>query len=211
MHLELPIKNRISLRWNHALWLFILLFSAYLQASGQVPSWRYDQALIDSGDYWLLLSGNIVHLNWTHWALNIAGLTMGIFFFGSYGSVFHWLFVIFISAVFVGLGLYWFNPGVITYVGLSGVLHGLLIYGGVREIRVYPASGYVFLFILVAKLIWEMLYGVVPGSEDLITGRVVTDAHLYGAIGGALATVVLVLFDQLVKVKDGQQNTEHDQ
>ena len=202
MHLELPIKNRISLRWNHALWLFILLFSAYLQASGQVPSWRYDQALIDSGDYWLLLSGNVVHLNWTHWSLNIAGLTVGIFFFGSYGSVFHWLFVIFMSANFVGLGLYWFNPEVITYVGLSGVLHGLLIYGGVREIRFYPASGYVFLFILVAKLAWEIIYGVMPGSENLIDGRVVTDSHLYGAIGGALATVLLYLFDQRVQVKN---------
>ncbi|MCW8924293.1 MAG: rhombosortase [Gammaproteobacteria bacterium] len=211
MHLELPIKNRITLRWNHALWLFILLFSAFLQASGQVPSWRFDRVLIEGGDYWLLLSGNIVHLNWMHWALNIAGLTIGIFFFGSYGSVFHWLFVIFISAVFVGVGLYWFNPEVTSYVGLSGVLHGLLIYGGVREIRVYPASGYAFLFILVAKLIWEILYGVVPGSEDLITGRVVTDAHLYGAIGGALATVLLALFDQLVKVENGQQDTEHDQ
>ena len=211
MHLELPIKNRITLRWNHALWLLILLFSAFLQASGQVPSWRYDQALIDAGNYWLLLSGNIVHLNWTHWALNIAGLTIGIFFFGGYGSVFHWLFVIFISAVFVGVGLYWFNPEVTTYVGLSGVLHGLLIYGGVREIRVYPASGYAFLFILVGKLIWEMLYGVVPGSENLIAGRVVTDAHLYGAIGGALATVLLALFDQLIEVKNGQQNTEHNQ
>jgi len=211
MHLELPIKNRISLRWNHGLWLFILLLSAYLQFSGQVPSWRYDRALIDGGDYWLLLSGNMVHLNWTHWMLNIAGLTIGIYFFGSYGSVFHWLSVIFISAVFVGVGLYWFNPEVTTYVGLSGVLHGLLIYGGVRETRVYPASGYMFLLILVGKLIWEIIYGVMPGSEDLIDGRVVTDSHLYGAIGGALATVLLVLFDQLVKVKDGQQNTEHNQ
>ncbi|MDH3343167.1 MAG: rhombosortase [Gammaproteobacteria bacterium] len=211
MHLELPIKKRISLQWNHGLWLFILFLSAYLQASGQVPNWRYDQMLIDQGHYWLLLSGNIVHLNWTHWALNIAGLSIGAFFFGNYGSIFHWLFVIFVSAIFVGVGLYWFNPDVATYVGLSGVLHGLLIYGGVREIRFYPASGYAFLAILVGKLIWEMLYGVVPGSEELITGRVVTDAHLYGAIGGGLAVVFLSLFDQLVKVKDGQQNTEHNQ
>ena len=202
MHLELPMKNRISLQWNHVLWLFILLLSAFLQASGQVPNWRYDQTLINSGDYWLLLSGNIVHLNWTHWGLNIAGLTIGIFFFGSYASVFHWLFVIFVSAIFVGLGLYWFNPEVITYVGLSGVLHGLLIYGGVREIRVYPASGYVFLLILVGKLMWELLYGVVPGSENLIAGRVVTDSHLYGAIGGGLATILLVLFDHCVQIKD---------
>lgn len=202
MHLRLPIKNRISLRGNHALWLFILLLSAYLQASGQVPNWRFDRVLIAGGDYWLLLSGNIVHLNWMHWALNMAGLTIGIFFFGSYGSVFHWLFVIFISAVFVGVGLYLFNPEVITYVGLSGVLHGLLIYGGVREIRIYPASGYAFLFILVGKLIWEMVVGVMPGSEGLIEGHVVTDSHLYGAIGGALATVMLWLFDQRIQVKN---------
>lgn len=211
MHLELPIKNRISMQWNHGLWLFILLLSAYLQASGQVPHWRYDLALIKSGDYWLLLSGNIVHLNWAHWGLNIAGLAIVAFFFSAYGSLFHWLLVIFVSAIFVGLGLYWFNPEVTTYVGLSGVLHGLFIYGGVREIRFYPASGYALLLILVGKLIWEIFYGAVPGSEELTEGRVVTDAHLYGALGGALAALLLGLFDQLVQVKNRQQNTQHNQ
>ena len=211
MHLELPIKNRISMQWNHGLWLFILLLSAYLQASGNMPNWRYDQALIDNGHYWLLLSGNIVHLNWAHWGLNIAGLAIVAFFFSGYGSVFHWLFVISVSAVFVGVGLYWFNPDVTTYVGLSGVLHGLFIYGGLREIRFYPASGYALLFILVGKLIWEVFYGAVPGSEELTAGRVITDAHLYGAIGGGLAAVMLGLFDQLVQVKNGQQNTKHNQ
>ena len=211
MHLELPIKNRISMQWNHGLWLFILLLSAYLQASGNMPNWRYDQALIDNGHYWLLLSGNIVHLNWAHWGLNIAGLAIVAFFFSGYGSVFHWLFVISVSAVFVGVGLYWFNPEVTTYVGLSGVLHGLFIYGGLREIRFYPASGYALLFILVGKLIWEVFYGAVPGSEELTAGRVITDAHLYGAIGGGLAAVMLGLFDQLVQVKNGQQNTKHNQ
>lgn len=211
MHLELPIKNRISMQWNHGLWLFILLLSAYLQASGQVPHWRYDLALIKSGDYWLLLSGNIVHLNWAHWGLNIAGLAIVAFFFSAYGSLLHWLLVIFVSAIFVGLGLYWFNPEVTTYVGLSGVLHGLFIYGGVREIRFYPASGYALLLILVGKLIWEIFYGSVPGSEELTEGRVVTDAHLYGALGGALAALLLGLFDQLVQVKNRQQNTQHNQ
>lgn len=211
MHLELPIKNRISMQWNHGLWLFILLLSAYLQASGQVPHWRYDLALIKSGDYWLLLSGNIVHLNWAHWGLNIAGLAIVAFFFSTYGSLLHWLLVIFIAAIFVGLGLYWFNPEVTTYVGLSGVLHGLFIYGGVREIRFYPASGYALLLMLVGKLIWEIFYGAVPGSEELTEGRVVTDAHLYGALGGALAALLLGLFDQLVQVKNRQQNTQHNQ
>lgn len=211
MHVELPIRNRISFQRSHGLWLLMLLLSGILQASGQVPSWRFDQALIAGGDYWLLLTGNIVHLNWSHWGLNMAGLGIVAFFFSAYASVFHWLFVITVSAVFVGVGLYWLNPEVITYVGLSGVLHGLFIYGAVREIRFYPASGYALMVLLVGKLIWELLFGALPGSEELTAGRVVTDSHLYGAIGGALAALLLGLFDQLVQVKNGQQNTEHDQ
>lgn len=210
MHLELPIKNRASMQRNYVLWMFILVLSAYLQASGQVPGWRYDQVLIDKGGFWLLLSGNIVHLNWAHWALNISGLAIIAFFFSAYGYVFHWLFVLFVAATFVGIGLYWFNPEVITYVGLSGVLHGLFIFGGIREIRFYPASGYALLLILTGKLIWEFFYGAVPGSEELTRGRVVTDAHLYGAIGGAVAALLLHLFDQLVEVKDRQKDAENN-
>jgi len=211
MHVELPIRNRISFQWSHGLWLFLLLLSGILQLSGQVPNWRFDRAMISSGDYWLLLSGNIVHLNWSHWGLNIAGLGIVAFFFSNYASVFRWLFVVMVSAIFVGVGLFWFNPEIMTYVGLSGVLHGLFIYGASREIRVYRTSGYALMVLLIGKLIWEMLFGALPGSEELTAGRVVTDSHLYGAIGGALAALLLWLFDQRVQVKDRQQNTEHDQ
>ena len=207
----LPIKNRISLKWNHGLWLFIALFSAFLQAGGYVPAWRYDVALIDGGDYWLLLSGNIVHLNWTHWALNMAGLSIVAFFFSAYGSILQWLFVFAVSAVFVGCGLYWFTPDVSTYVGLSGALYGLFIFGSLREIRFYPTSGYVLTVVVVGKLTWESIYGPLPGSEELTKGRVVTDSHVYGALGGGLAVLLMWLFDQLVQVKDRQQDAEHNQ
>jgi membrane associated rhomboid family serine protease len=69
-------------------------------------------------------------------------------------------------------------------VGLSGVLHGLFLYGAIREIRYYPTSGYVLLTVLIAKLMWEFFNGALPGSEDMAGGRVLTDAHLLGAIGG---------------------------
>ncbi|MCK4710791.1 MAG: rhombosortase [Gammaproteobacteria bacterium] len=203
MSLELPIKNRISFQWSHALWLFILLLSAGLQASGQVPVWRYDQNLIANGDYWLLLSGNLVHLNWTHWALNMLSLSIVAFFFSSYSSIFRWLFVLVMASAAVGLGLYSFNPELIHYVGLSGALHGLYYHGALREIRHYPASGYAIIILLTVKLIWEMFYGALPGSEELTDGRVVTDSHLYGALGGGLAIFLLWLFDQVVKVKNG--------
>jgi membrane associated rhomboid family serine protease len=93
-------------------------------------------------------------------------------------------------------------------------LHGLFIYGAMRETRFYPASGYALLALLTAKLIWELMNGPLPGSEELTSGRVITDAHFYGAVGGLVSALVLsprTLFDQLVKIKNRQQNTKDDQ
>jgi rhomboid family GlyGly-CTERM serine protease len=191
MPLKVPVSNRISVRWNYGLWLLILVLTAVLQFWDHVENWRYDRNLIENGHCWLLFSGHFVHLNWTHWGLNMAGLGIVAFFFTAYGSVARWMIVIIVSSVFVGYGLYWLNVDVTTYVGLSGVLHGLFIYGALRETRFYPVSGYTLLVLLIGKLIWESLYGALPGSEELTAGRVVTDAHLYGAIGGATATLLL--------------------
>lgn len=202
---RLPILA--GFRWQpvYSLWLFILVLSAGLQAGGLVPAWRFDREFIAAGDVWLLFSGHIVHLNWTHWALNMAGLVVVAVFFSGYASLRQWLWVMFCAALFSGLGMYWRDPAMETYVGLSGVLHGLFIFGALREIRRYPTSGYVLLSLLVAKLIWEAINGPLPGSEALTRGRVATDAHLYGAYGGAFAAAVLYaveLFNQLVKVKN---------
>lgn len=214
MLFKVPIGNRVLMRWNHALWLILLVLSVSLQASGQVGNWRYDQALIGQGHYWLLFSAHLVHANWAHLGLNMAGLAIVAFFFSPYGSLLQWLYVMFASALCVGLGLLWLNPDVVTYVGLSGVLHGLFVYGAMREARVYPASGYALLALLAAKLLWEYMNGALPGSEALTFGRVITDAHLYGAIGGLFAALSLSsrgLFDQLVEVENRQQNTKHDE
>ena len=205
MPFKVPVSNRISVSWSHSLWLVILALTAVLQLSDQVASWRFDRNLIAGGHYWLLLSGHFVHLNWTHWGLNMAGLGIVAFFFSAYGRLLQWGSVIIVSAVFVGVGLYWLNVNVTTYVGLSGVLHGLFIYGALRETRFYPASGYTLLVLLVGKLTWEFFFGALPGSEELTAGRVVTDAHLYGAIGGVVASLVLfprALFDKLVEIKN---------
>ena len=214
MRIQVPIKNRISAQWNHVLWLFLFLVCFSLQSAGLASTFQFDRGLIDQGQYWLLLTGHLVHLNWMHWALNMAGLVVVAVFFSLYGNVLDWLFVLLFSAVVVGLGLYWFHPELVWYVGLSGVLHGLFIYGAIREIRFYPFSGYVLVTLLTAKLIWEYMSGPLPGSESMTGGRVVVEAHLYGALAGLAAiflTYPLHLFYKLVQVKDRQQDTQHDQ
>ena len=194
-------KNRLATYW---LWASILIITLTIQLAGWGEYVRYDRELITNSHYWLLFSGHLVHLNWAHWSLNMAGLAIVAFFFSAYGLLWQWLSVIVISALFVGLGLYWFHSDIGWYVGLSGVLHGLFLFGVTREIKVHPTSGYVLLVLLVGKLAWEMLNGALPGSQDMTGGTVVTDAHLYGGIGGVVSAAVIWLGLQL---KNGLHKT----
>ncbi len=209
MRIQVPIKNRISAQWNHVLWLLLFVTCFSLQSAGLVSTLQFDRGLIEQGDYWLLLTGHLVHLNWMHWGLNMAGLLIVAVFFSPYGNILDWLFVLLFSAIVISLGLYWLHPELIWYVGLSGVLHGLFLYGAIREIRYYPFSGYVLVLLLSGKLFWEYMNGALPGSEEMTGGRVLVEAHLYGALAGLTAVFLtrpLHLLYQLVKVKNRQQN-----
>ena len=177
-------KLRYQYHASHLLWLGLFLLSFVLQVGDFASAWRFDRTLVQQGDVWLMLSGHVVHLNWSHWLLNMLGLAIVAFFFNAHASIKQWLSVILVSACIINVGLWWWMTDVDTYVGLSGVLHGLFLYGALREIRFYPLSGYVLVVVLLAKLAWEFFNGALPGSEEMVEGRVLTDAHLLGAIGG---------------------------
>lgn len=181
---------------SHLLWLILFVVSFLLQAFDQKDNWQFNRVLAEQGHVWLLLSSHIVHLNWMHWLLNMAGLGIVAFFFSPHATAKQWLMVIIVSACMISTGLWFWMPEIGSYVGLSGVLHGLFLYGALREIRFYPASGYVLTLVLLAKLAWEFFNGALPGSEDMTGGRVLTEAHLLGATGG-----ILVWFAQTLKHK----------
>jgi len=78
-------------------------------------------------------------------------------------------------------------PGV-TYVGFSGVTHGVLAFGGLTMLRAGPRwFGWVILAALGAKLGHELFIGAVPGADAAIGGRVSFVSHALGSLGGALA------------------------
>jgi membrane associated rhomboid family serine protease len=53
--------------------------------------------------------------------------------------------------------------------------------------------GAILVLIVVAKIVWEHFAGPLPFSEFTSGGPVVTEAHLYGAVGGAVASAALHL------------------
>jgi rhomboid family GlyGly-CTERM serine protease len=88
-------------------------------------------------------------------------------------------------------GFWFLNPGLYWYVGMSGLLHGLLAAGIVARWKNFDAETAILLLLLVAKISWEQFSGPVPGSESTSGGPVVVDAHLYGAIGGVLGAILV--------------------
>jgi hypothetical protein len=89
-----------------------------------------------------------------------------------------------VAALAVNLGLFWFTPGVRWCVGLSGVLHGLMIVGFGGWALQGERYAWGLLAVVVAKMTWEQLGGDMPWTEELAGGAVIVDAHLWGALGG---------------------------
>ena len=151
---------------------------------------RYDRAAIGDGEYWRLLSGHFAHLGYSHLLLNLAGLLLVWLLVGRLYSTRRWILVAAISILAMDAGFWFLDAGMRWYVGLSGMLHGLLLAGAIREIRSLPGESIVICVVVVAKLAYEQLAGPLPGSESAAGGAVVVNSHLYGAIGGALAALV---------------------
>ena len=150
---------------------------------------QYDRVAISDGEYCRLLSGHFTHLGYSHLLLNLAGLVLVWLLVGSYYDNRSWLLVIAVSVATVSACFWWLERDLIWYVGLSGVLHGLLMAGAVRGLKSRPGESALLLVIVIAKLGYEQLAGPLPGSESASGGAVIVAAHLYGAIGGLLAAL----------------------
>ncbi len=187
------IKSNISNIPYHALrpWLVIMVLMTALQslpADWQVLL-RFDRDALAAGETWRLLSANFIHLGWNHLLLNVAGFLLIGWLFADQVSPAVWLLVLLACCLSASLGLYWWTPDVYWVVGMSGALHGLFVFGVCVWIGQGDRLAWGLLAGVTAKLLWEQSIGAMPFSEGVVGGKVVTDAHLWGALGG-LATGV---------------------
>jgi rhomboid family GlyGly-CTERM serine protease len=153
---------------------------------------RFDRTGIAAGEAWRLLTGHLVHLGVSHTLLNLAGLVLVWFLVGRAFSTAQWLWVMAGSVAAIDLGLWFGSPGLEWYVGLSGLLHGMLAAGIVAGLAARSGEAFVLAVVVAGKLAWEQFAGPLPGSEATSGGAVIVDAHLYGVIGGALVAATLI-------------------
>ena len=173
--------------------LVLLLALALMLAGDSGREWlRFERAGIASGEAWRLLSGHFVHLGISHTILNLAGLVLVWLLVGRAYGCREWLWIIAGSIAAIDLGLWFGAPQLEWYVGLSGLLHGMLAAGILDGLADRSAEARILAVVVAGKLAYEQFAGPLPGSEATSGGAVIVDAHLYGVIGGAVVAAALI-------------------
>ena len=157
---------------------------------------RYDPVLIGEGQLWRLATAHFVHLGLSHLVLNLTALGLLVLLFEDLLDPLDWMLALAVSIMAIDAGLYIFSPQVEWYVGLSGALHGVTLFGAIRWCLRRAWSGYVLLAGVAGKVVLEQCFGPSAFSVAASGGPVVVQAHLYGALGGALAAAVAIMLQR---------------
>jgi rhomboid family GlyGly-CTERM serine protease len=151
---------------------------------------RYERTGIVQGEWWRLVSGHWVHLGPRHLLPDAAGLVLLWILYARALRPASWLLVLACATAAIDAGLWWGQPSVQWYVGISGLLHGAWAAGAAAAALRAERAGWAMLAALAAKLAVEHYAGA-----SLFTSGfpVVSVAHVYGGLGGLLAVAALAM------------------
>lgn len=149
------------------------------------PQLIFQRYLIMEGEFWRLWTGNLVHTNLWHLALNLAGFWLLIFIHRPAPANRVLLAQILFISTCVGVGLWFFNKELIWYAGFSGTLYGLFMLTGIYLLlqKDWLAAALILAGIC-GKTLWDWAQGGVALSAHLIDAPVIYSAHVYGMLGG---------------------------
>lgn len=194
--MTLRFKN-IPLKKQHSMMVAIIAFFAILAyffndvASEQFV---YQYQLISQGELWRTFTGHFFHTNGMHLLLNLAALVLLWALHGHFYNVKIYSLLFITSALICSAGMFYFSPEIHQYVGLSGVLHGIFVFGAVMDIRHKDKTGYLLFIGVWLKIAHEQFYGASEQVSTLINANVAIDAHLWGAVGGLLFSCCYLLY-----------------
>ncbi|HET7371168.1 MAG TPA: rhombosortase [Gammaproteobacteria bacterium] len=177
--------------WPAALVVAVCLIVAF-GGDGWYQALRYQREAILHGEWWRIVTGNVVHLGLDHLLMDLSGLALLWILCVPVLAGWRWLLATAVGMLSVGLGLLLFTPSIAWYVGISGVLHTYWAAGAVLLIARRYREGWLLLAALAVKLVWEQTVGPMPFSEATAGGPVVVAAHLWGSVGGIIVGLGLL-------------------
>ncbi|MEZ5414149.1 MAG: rhombosortase [Opitutaceae bacterium] len=182
--MSLPADGRSRIPW---VFLGLAAVALLIQLN---PTWRdgliYNRTAVGAGDIWRLWTGHWVHFGWPHFVVD-TGLFLILGWMLERSQRRATLTALVLMPLLVSLVLYFFDPAMERYAGLSALNLGLLLFlalqGWQRDWRdwFWPAV----LVIYVAEVIFEIVSGGTGGGMikfDDPTVRVATSAHIASAV-----------------------------
>ncbi|WP_157490720.1 rhombosortase [Enterovibrio coralii] len=162
--------------------IVIITLIAQIPAVQQILVW--ERADILAGQWWRIVTGNLTHTNLAHVAMNLSALAVLTYLHRQYYQMRS--MVIMVWSMMLVIGLVMFFAPFDWYAGLSGVLHGLFVWGVVRDIQNKVPLGWPLLIGAFAKMSYEAYSGGDALTAQIIDAGVAYQAHWAGAIVGLL-------------------------
>ncbi|WP_018016509.1 rhomboid family intramembrane serine protease [Corynebacterium capitovis] len=143
---------------------------------------------LDVTSGWHILTSPLLHANIDHISSNSVPGAIFCFLIGYSGRRVFWEVTV-IALLIGGLGVWLFGGVGTNHIGASGLIYGWLAYLVVRG--VFNRSGRQILLGIVLGFFYSgLIWGVLPGTPG-----VSWQAHLFGAIGGILAGMLITSDD----------------
>ncbi|NNL57356.1 MAG: rhombosortase [Pseudomonadales bacterium] len=175
---------------------FMALVVAVTFQAGLTDSLQYQRDNF-STQWWRGVSHALPHINTQHLSLNLLALLCLCALFPEAFKSFGWLIALAFAAMVSATGLYLFSPSIEWCSGLSGALHGLMVYAALRT-----RAHVIWLLAVIAKLVVEQTQlfqdsTLASLTADYIGHAVVVDAHLWGAIGGFMFFLMVYVIEYI--------------
>lgn len=178
-------------------WIFLALALAAVVIQFN-PAWRdgllYDRAAIAEGGWWRIWTGHLVHFGWPHFVAD-AGLFVILGWLLDARHAWFTRTALLVMPAFISAILYWFDPDMSRYGGLSAVNLGLLLYLALQGWRRDWADWFwpAVLAIYLGEVVFEIAQGGHGGGMirfDDPGVKVATSAHLASAAYALLAWLI---------------------
>ncbi|MBE8716824.1 rhombosortase [Cellvibrio polysaccharolyticus] len=178
--------------------LVALLALAGLFQTITEPLLQFDRNAIAQGEWWRLISSQFIHYGVYHLLMNAAALVIINAALWRDAAVKHYLATLITCLAVTGIGLWFFDPELFFYAGLSGTLHGLIIAGLLLTLPQTPTINALALLVIWGKVIYEHTPWFDP-QHALLPVPVAVDAHLWGAVAGTFAGLILLWIQRQVR------------
>ena len=185
------LEPEIKQVYQKLILVFALLFfpAVSLQLLDAQPWTALIPEKIENGELWRVISAHFMHVNWHHFAMNMAGAALCLAVFRFDIAAKHWLMSAVLISLFSSSLIYLFYLPTQSYVGFSDTLHGWIVIGILAMLTTEPKLATAMLTVLIGKLLYENF--IEPPSAELLQGsRVATESHLFGALGGLIYSVL---------------------